>query len=113
MAREKGGGAGGMGLLLLSLLSRRDMYGYEMIEELRLRSNETFTLKAGTLYPLLHTLETEGLVSSRDESADGNRVRRYYHLTAAGGDALRARQSEWEHYVDAVNGVLGGEHCGA
>lgn len=113
MAREKNSAPGGMGLLLLSLLSRRDMYGYEMIEELRLRSNRTFELKAGTLYPLLHGLEAEGLVSSFDESAEGSRVRRYYHLTAAGGDALRTRQAEWADYVDAVNGVLGGEHCGA
>ena len=53
---------GGMGMLLLALLEGRDMYGYEMIEALRTRSNEVFRLKAGTLYPLLHSLEAQGWV---------------------------------------------------
>ena len=48
-------------MLLLALLEGRDMYGYEMIEALRARSNEVFHLKAGTLYPLLHSLEAQGL----------------------------------------------------
>ena len=55
---------GGMGMLLLALLEGRDMYGYEMIEALRARSNEVFHLKAGTLYPLLHSLEAQGWVTS-------------------------------------------------
>lgn len=57
---------GGMGMLLLALLEGRDMYGYEMIEALRARSNEVFRLKAGTLYPLLHSLEAQGWVTSSD-----------------------------------------------
>ena len=52
---------GGMGMLLLALLEGRDMYGYEMIEALRARSNEVFRLKAGTLYPLLHSPGGPGL----------------------------------------------------
>ena len=51
---------GGMGMLLLALLEGRDMYGYEMIEALRARSNEVFRLKAGTLYPLLGNLQRRG-----------------------------------------------------
>ena len=86
MAKEKGA-PGGTGMLLLSLLERRDMYGYEMIEALRLRSNHVFDLKAGTLYPLLHALEEQRWVVSYDETADGGRVRRYYHLTADGRNA--------------------------
>ena len=100
-------------MLLLSLLGRRDMYGYEMIEALRLRSNHVFDLKAGTLYPLLHALEEQGWVTSYDQNADGGRVRRYYHLTLDGRTALREKEAEWEAYVEAVAGVLGGEHCGA
>ena len=53
---------GGLGMLLLALLAGEDRYGYEMIEALRRRSNHVFDLKAGTLYPLLHTLEREGWV---------------------------------------------------
>ena len=112
MAQDRSSAPGGTGMLLLSLLSKRDMYGYEMIEELRARSNSIFDLKAGTLYPLLHTLEEQGLVSCYDQSAGESRVRRYYALTSDGRNALAKKQAEWECYVDAVNGVLGGECCG-
>ena len=53
---------GSMALLLLRLLETKDMYGYEMIEALRSKSNNVFELKAGTLYPLLHSLESKGYV---------------------------------------------------
>ena len=111
MAKEKGA-PGGTGMLLLSLLERRDMYGYEMIEALRLRSNHVFDLKAGTLYPLLHAREEQRWVVSYDETADGGRVRRYYHLTADGRNALREKEAEWAAYAEAVGRVLGGEPCG-
>ena len=78
---------GGMGMLLLALLEGRDMYGYEMIEALRARSNEVFHLKAGTLYPLLHSLEAQGWVTSSDGVANG-RTRRYYAITRDGRAAL-------------------------
>lgn len=112
MAQDRASSPGGTGMLLLSLLDKRDMYGYEMIEELRARSNRLFDLKAGTLYPLLHTLEERGYVICYDQSVGENRVRRYYSLTTGGRDALTKKQAEWETYVDAVNGVLGGECCG-
>ena len=65
--------SGSTTLLVLSLLSSGDKYGYEMIAELEARSDHTFTLKEGTLYPILHTLEKDGavikiyLLRSRDE----------------------------------------------
>ena len=49
-------------MLLLRLLQESDMYGYQMIDELAKRSNDTFLLKAGTLYPILHALEQEGKI---------------------------------------------------
>ena len=112
MAQDRASSPGGTGMLLLSLLGKRDMYGYEMIEELRARSNRIFDLKAGTLYPLLHTLEEQGCVTCYDQNAGEARVRRYYSLTSVGRDALTKKQAEWGTYVDAVNGVLGGECCG-
>ena len=56
--------SGSMALLVLKLLEDGDKYGYEMIEELKRRSDNTFHLKAGTLYPLLHGLEEKGLVTA-------------------------------------------------
>ncbi|BFK86560.1 helix-turn-helix transcriptional regulator [Pseudoflavonifractor gallinarum] len=113
MPREKHG-PGGLGMLLLALLAGQDMYGYQMIEALRLRSNQVFALKAGTLYPLLHTLEQQGWVTSYDDGAPGSRVRRYYRITPQGRAALEEQKSEWNAYADAVRGVLeGGALCGA
>ena len=105
--------SGSTTLLVLKLLEDGEMYGYQMIEELRRRSDRTFELKAGTLYPLLHTLEQQGWVVSRDGEA-GGRVRRYYAITASGRAALEAQREQWNAYAAGVRGVLeGGVTCGA
>ncbi|HIY21657.1 MAG TPA: PadR family transcriptional regulator [Candidatus Flavonifractor merdigallinarum] len=113
MAKERSA-PGGLGMLLLSLLSEQDRYGYELIETLRSRSNHVFDLKAGTLYPLLHTLERQNWVTSYDENAPGGRARRYYHITEDGRRALSEQREQWHSYTAAVEGVLeGGVLCGA
>ena len=61
--------SGSMALLVLKLLEDGDKYGYQMIEELKRRSDDTFHLKAGTLYPLLHGLEEKGLVTAYEQEA--------------------------------------------
>lgn len=113
MATDKGLMAGSTGMLLLKLLEEGDMYGYQMTETLRLRSNDVFALKAGTLYPLLHTLEGKGFVRSYASMADG-RERRYYALTERGKAHLQEKQADWESFSSAVTNVLkGGVLCGA
>ena len=104
--------SGSNGLLILKLLESGDMYGYQIIEELSKRSNKTFELKAGTLYPLLHTLEEKGWVRAYDASANG-RIRRYYQLTRDGKEALREKETSWNQYADAVRMVLKGGACNA
>ena len=69
MAREAT--PGGLDLLILQLLSEREMYGYEMVTELEKRSRAVFRMKEGTLYPLLHRLEKEGAVSAYEEKKEG------------------------------------------
>ena len=64
-------------LLVLSLLSGEDMYGYQMIVELGRRSNRTFEMKEGTLYPVLHGLEKDGYVEAYQQEAPTGRVRKY------------------------------------
>lgn len=114
MAVDKGLLSGSTTMLVLKLLEEGDMYGYQMIEELRRRSDETFQLKAGTLYPILHSLENEGMVEAYDSAAEGARVRKYYHLTQAGKRLLGQKRREWNSYAAAVNQVLqGGESCAA
>ena len=106
MAADKNILAGNTAMLVLKLLEERDMYGYQIIEELEARSDDTFRLKTGTLYPLLHGLENDGAVSAYDESAGGARVRRYYHLTDKGRRILRQQHAEWAAYTRAVNLVM-------
>ena len=103
--------SGSTAMLLLKLLEERDMYGYQMIETLAQRSDHTFDLKAGTLYPLLHTLEERGDVEAYLEGEGGTRPRRYYRLTAAGRGRLVEKEQEWRQYVAAVEQVLRGGEC--
>ena len=103
--------SGSTALLLLKLLEQEDMYGYQMIEELRRRSDHTFDLKAGTLYPLLHTLEQKGFVESRQDVSDAARPRKYYHLTPSGRKQLAEKETEWRTYASAVLRVLEGGAC--
>ncbi|WP_458397948.1 PadR family transcriptional regulator [Anaerotignum sp.] len=104
--------AGSTATLILKLLDGQDMYGYQIIEELARRSDNTFQLKAGTLYPLLHGLEKRGLLESYEQNADSARIRKYYHLTNKGRKFLKEKTAEWKEYSSAVSKVLeGGLAC--
>lgn len=97
--------SGSTAMLVLKLLEEDDMYGYEMIETLRERSENVFELKAGTLYPLLHGLEEKGYLKSYEKSA-GGKLRKYYSITRVGKRALEEKKSEWEVYSKAVASVM-------
>ena len=103
--------SGSMAMLVLKLLESGDMYGYQMIEELRRRSDDSFRLKAGTLYPLLHNLEEKGLVTAFEKLSDSGKTRRYYHLTEQGGKALLEKESAWDRYAKAILRVMKGDVC--
>jgi len=100
--------SGSMALLVMKLLEDGDLYGYQMIETLKHRSDDTFRLKAGTLYPLLHGLEEKGYVSAYEQEAAAGKPRRYYHLTEDGHAALREKEASWNQYARAVTQVLKG-----
>jgi len=108
LANNKNSISGSTNMLLLKLLEDKDMYGYEMIEELSKRSNNTFSLKAGTLYPLLRNLEEQGMINSYIENADSARVRKYYSITKNGKGMLAEKKNEWKAYSFAINQVLQG-----
>ncbi len=105
--------SGSTTLLILKLLEEKDMYGYEMIEALSAKSQNVFSLKAGTLYPLLHDLELKGALRVYDSNANG-RTRKYYSLTTEGRRMLAKREHEWDAFSSAVTHILkGGAHCEA
>lgn len=105
MAIEKSLVSGSMTMLLLKLLSEKDMYGYEMIDTLRQKSQNVFELKAGTLYPLLHGLEDKGLLTVY-EQVSGGKTRRYYSITKQGMGFLEKKTDEWNEYSTAIANVL-------
>jgi len=93
-------------MLILSILSRKDMYGYGMIKEIDKRSRGVFELKEGTLYPILHSLEGEGMVESYWERSENGRKRKYYKITAKGRHQMKQREREWVIFSRAVGKVL-------
>ena len=105
MAAGKNRVPGSAQMLLLRLLAERDMYGYQMIEELAQRSNDTFALKAGTLYPILHALEADGSIESYEQpggAATAGKPRRYYRITRAGRGAGGAANGVAPLAINAV-----------
>ena len=103
--------SGSTPMLVLSLLKDGDKYGYEMVEELAKRSNDTFQLKEGTLYPLLHGLEREKFVVSYTRQTPGGRERKYYRLTHSGREQLEYKEKEWQLFSEKVNAVLSFSGC--
>lgn len=98
---------GSTGILILSLLERQPMYGYEMLAEIERSSGGVFQFKEGTLYPILHALESEGYVESYWSETESARKRKYYRLTGEGRRHLTAKQSEWRLFRSAVDRVIG------
>ena len=102
MKFDKGLMAGGSTLMVLALLEKRDMYGYQMIEELARRSNDVFQMKEGTLYPILYRLEDDGLIQSTWQ-ADGRAApKKVYTPTPEGREELRRQQAVWKEFCACV-----------
>ena len=75
---------GSTALLVLSVISKRDMYGYQIAHELKIRSGEKFVMPEGSLYPTLYRLIEKGVIADRVEIV-GKRLRKYYHLVEPEG----------------------------
>jgi PadR family transcriptional regulator PadR len=87
---------------VLQLLSRREMYGYELADVLAQHSGGVLAMGHSTLYPLLYNLEAKKLVTSQEREADSGRYRRYYAITPAGRRVLAAQRTQWR----ALEGAL-------
>ena len=99
---------GSVSMLVLALLKEKEMYGYQIIEELDRRSSHVFQMKEGTLYPVLHGLEKDKLVSAREAVTEKGRTRRFYAITEKGLRALEAKKAEWNAFSSAVTAILAG-----
>ena len=97
---------GHLDLLLMAVLESGPAHGYAIIETLRRRSGGTFDLPEGTIYPALHRLEEDGLLSSV-WSEDNGRRKRIYRLTPKGVKTLVLRQEDWRRFARAVDATVG------
>jgi DNA-binding PadR family transcriptional regulator len=93
-------------VLVLSVLSKKEMYGYEIMKEIEKRSEGVFHLTEGTLYPILHHLESEGLLKARWVGDLGTRRRKYYRITAEGKSMQEEKTQEWSLFRASVDQVL-------
>lgn len=94
-------------MLILEMVKDENMYGYQMIKKLKEKSNEVFDFKEGTLYPILHTLEEEELITSYWDDTTGKK-RKYYAITTKGKKSLKEKNEEWKIFSESVNRVIGG-----
>lgn len=92
-------------VLVLSVLENKDLYGYKIIRELEIRSENAFEMSEGTLYPILHALEKEKCLESYWQEFDG-RKRKYYHITKKGTEILNEKKEEWKSFSSNINKVL-------
>ena len=100
---------GSTAMLVLSVISKREMYGYQIIKTVELLSEDVFQMNEGTLYPILHSLEQNGMLTSFwSEGDETSRRRRYYRITQKGLKELEGYKAEWDAYSSAVAKVLGG-----
>ena len=99
---------GSIQVCLLAMLSQGRKYGFQIIKELKERTNGYINLKEGTLYPALHRLEKKGLLKSEWVTQDTGNPRKYYSLTAEGKKGLKEALAEWDKMVDNCNRLIDG-----
>ncbi|GAB3803573.1 helix-turn-helix transcriptional regulator [Spirosoma humi] len=81
------------------------MYGYEITQAVKERTHGEITLTFGALYPVLHKLEQEGLLTTETEEVEG-RLRKYYTLTPQGTQAAVQKVSDFERFMDTMRVLL-------
>lgn len=98
---------GSTSMLILEMLKTENMYGYQMIRKLSEKSEKVFELKEGTLYPILHGLEEEGVITSYWDETTAKK-RKYYAITEKGKKQLKDKKEEWNLFSKGIAKVIGG-----
>lgn len=94
-------------VVVLEILSRGPMYGYELSQAIEQRSGDILTLGKGTLYPLLYNLEAKKLVKGKWETNEASRNRRYYSITSKGKEQLTRQKAQLRELQVGLNLVFG------
>ena len=100
-------------LLILRLLQQEEMYGYEIVQAIRSRSDAVIAVGEGVVYPVLHGLERDGALKSRRKTVN-RRSRIYYSVTPVGSHRLADLSEVWTNLAAAIQKMLtGGRHVEA
>jgi len=99
-------------LLVLRLLARQEMYGYEIVRAVRLVTGQAISLGEGVIYPVLHGLEKSGSLRAKRKSVNG-RTRVYYNLTPKGRSRFERLTGEWDRISGGIRSALEAEHASA
>jgi len=98
-------------LLILRLLQREEMYGYEIVQAIRRRSDAAIAVGEGVVYPVLHALEHDGALRSRRKTVNG-RSRVYYSITPRGSRRFADLSNAWTNLASAIQKMLtGGQYA--
>ncbi len=100
---------GSTGTMILQLLSEQDMYGYMIIQQIEVRSDSVFRMSEGSLYPILHAMEKDGLLEAYRQVSESGKERKYYRITPKGRLQLSLKLDEWKLFSSSVSKVLGNE----
>ena len=95
-------------VVVLEILSRGKMYGYQLGDAIEQRSGNILILGKGTLYPLLYNLEAKKLIKGKWETTDSGRERRYYSITGKGKNRLAKQKAQLKQLTAGLNLVFGG-----
>jgi PadR family transcriptional regulator, regulatory protein PadR len=93
-------------LIVLDVLRDEPAYGYGIVKRIFEQSKHTIRWKEGTIYPVLHHLEAQGLVTSDWKGRKGGRQRRYYQFSARGQRVWRKQRDQWRSFTRAVDALL-------
>lgn len=97
--------------LVLSILSKNESYGYEILKTVKDRSNQQIEWKEGMIYPLLRKLENDDLIESFWKTSDNGRKRKYYRIKASGKSYLEEQKKQWELVNSVFDQLWGDDLC--
>lgn len=111
MVNEREWKKGSAEMLVLAVLEQRPRHGYEIAKQIEIRSGGALRFHAASLYPLLYKLEKRGWIRGRWVEKAGQRRRRYYRMTALGGQVLEEQRRSWGEFVAAIGKVVQVRHA--
>ena len=93
-------------LVILTLLSRQPMHGYDILTSMGDFGDGKFRFKQGTLYPVLYRLEREGWIKAQWQVPEKGRKRKVYRITAEGKRVHKTRSQQWKKFTASVDAIL-------